>query len=104
MSKDHIDHKSSPQDLKEEDSEPNQLAKDYKECHTPTSKDHKIPTIQTCPPAPRKQGNCFPRKRKLSEFEFFEITGHEEIESFFRSSFDLCEATVRNVKTRHFSQ
>ncbi|PSR86538.1 Cyclin-dependent protein kinase [Actinidia chinensis var. chinensis] len=105
MSNDHIDNKSSPQDVKEEDSEPNHLAiNDYKECQTPTSKDHKIPTVQTCPPVRRKRGNSFPRKRKLSEFDFFEITGREEIESFFRSSFDLCTVPVRSVKTRHFIQ
>ncbi|KAJ8759158.1 hypothetical protein K2173_004165 [Erythroxylum novogranatense] len=57
-------------------------------CRTPTSEVHMIPVVVSCPPAPRK-----PRrrsvKRKLSEVEFFEIVNREEVESFFRSSFEV---------------
>lgn len=55
-------------------------------CRTPTSSDHKIPSIQSCPPTPRKpRGRLFSEKRKLSDLHFFETTGREEVESFFRS-------------------
>ncbi|KAI9156915.1 hypothetical protein LWI28_014056 [Acer negundo] len=62
-------------------------------CRTPTSVENKIPEISTCPPAPRKPKrkvadvSC---KRKLfaQEFQFFETNNREEIETFFRSSFD----------------
>ncbi|XP_008232059.1 PREDICTED: cyclin-dependent protein kinase inhibitor SMR3 [Prunus mume] len=55
-------------------------------CRTPTSKEHKIPTVVTCPPAPRKPArraasSC---KRKL---QFFETANQDEVEDFFRSSF-----------------
>ncbi|KAF5199880.1 cyclin-dependent protein kinase inhibitor SMR1-like [Thalictrum thalictroides] len=67
------------------------------ECRTPTSSEYKIPVIETCPPAPRKQ----PRKvmlckRKLwSEMQFFEtsIVGRDEIDSFFKCSYN-------NIKKR----
>lgn len=59
-------------------------------CRTPTSSDHKIPSIQSCPPTPRKpnttSGRLFSQKRKLSDLHFFETTGREEVESFFRSN------------------
>ncbi|KAI5344350.1 PREDICTED: cyclin-dependent kinase inhibitor [Prunus dulcis] len=47
-------------------------------CRTPTSKEHKIPTVVTCPPAPRKPArraasSC---KRKL---QFFETANQDEI-------------------------
>ncbi|MFS7968227.1 putative cyclin-dependent protein kinase inhibitor SMR [Helianthus anomalus] len=52
------------------------------EIHTPKSPEHKIPEVVTCPPAPKKpRMSC---KRRISEFEFFEI---DEIESFFKSSY-----------------
>ncbi|XAR60052.1 hypothetical protein NMG60_11033284 [Bertholletia excelsa] len=73
-------------------------------CRTPTSEDHKIPTIQTCPKAPRKPGQLSSRKRKLSELQFFEIVGREEVESFFRSSFDCFAGESRRVKKRKFSR
>ncbi|EXC24896.1 hypothetical protein L484_011762 [Morus notabilis] len=61
----------------------------YDDCKTPTSEDQKIPTTQSCPPTPRKPASdrVFLRKRKFSEFHFFESTGREEVESFFRSTF-----------------
>ncbi|KAF3455148.1 hypothetical protein FNV43_RR05596 [Rhamnella rubrinervis] len=56
-------------------------------CRTPTSSDHKIPSIQSCPPTPRKpRGGLFSQKRKLTDLHFFETTGREEVESFFRSN------------------
>ncbi|KAL7198294.1 hypothetical protein ACSBR2_020737 [Camellia fascicularis] len=101
MSKDHVLlHQSLPQEIRQEDcEEQNQLANDYEECRTPTSQDHKIPAIQTCPPAPRKQGHVFSRKRKFPESQFFEATCREEIDSFFRSSFELSGVP----KKRHFN-
>ncbi|KAL3752395.1 hypothetical protein ACJRO7_013103 [Eucalyptus globulus] len=57
---------------------------DGDQCGTPTSSEHKIPTVRSCPPTPRKQARpVLPHKRKL---HFFEITGREEVESFFRSN------------------
>ncbi|KAF8039522.1 hypothetical protein BT93_B1900 [Corymbia citriodora subsp. variegata] len=51
-------------------------------CKTPTSSEHRIPTVRSCPPTPRRQGRLvLPRKRKL---HFFETTGRDEVESFFR--------------------
>ncbi|KAM0996695.1 hypothetical protein ACFX14_006766 [Malus domestica] len=67
---------------------PNDRQKDL--CRTPASYDHNIPTIQSCPATPRKQahGNVFLHKRKLARFDFFETTGREEVDSFFRSCFE----------------
>ncbi|OAY45809.1 hypothetical protein MANES_07G093500v8 [Manihot esculenta] len=66
------------------------------ECRTPTSQEHKIPTILSCPPAPQKpRRRMFSCKRKLSEFEFFEIVNRQEVESFFRSSFQLVESAKK---------
>nr|DAD48758.1 TPA_asm: hypothetical protein HUJ06_018695 [Nelumbo nucifera] len=65
------------------------------ECRTPTSEEHKIPIIQTCPPAPRKPRKVVLCKRKLSELRFFEIVSHDEVESFF-----LAPVISRNVKKR----
>ncbi|KAE8734849.1 hypothetical protein F3Y22_tig00000715pilonHSYRG00374 [Hibiscus syriacus] len=63
------------------------LAAREEECKTPTSSDHKIPTIQSCPPTPKKKVRSkFALKRKLSEVQFFETTRREEVESFFRSN------------------
>ncbi|KAL5717055.1 hypothetical protein ACHQM5_010133 [Ranunculus cassubicifolius] len=60
------------------------------ECRTPTSVESKIPKIETCPPAPRKRRRVRLCKRNLSEMQFFQIVGdQEEIDSFFKSSFDL---------------
>ncbi|XP_038691149.1 cyclin-dependent protein kinase inhibitor SMR6-like [Tripterygium wilfordii] len=61
---------------------------DESSCQTPTSEENKIPTILLCPPAPRKQRRTVLCKRKL---EFFEIDNFQEVEDFFRSSFDSIE-------------
>ncbi|KAF5931053.1 hypothetical protein HYC85_031926 [Camellia sinensis] len=95
MSKDQVYQQNLPGD-----GEPNQLPNDCEECQTPTSLDHKIPTIQTCPPAPRKHGVEFSRKRKFPKLQFFEIKGREEIESFFGSSFEFSGVASRSVKKK----
>lgn len=55
---------------------------------TPTSSDHKIPEVDTCPPAPRKRPREIPptKKRRLSkDLRFFEATdaGSHEVETLF---------------------
>ncbi|KAI7983803.1 Protein NOI4 [Camellia lanceoleosa] len=95
MSKDQVYQQNLPGD-----GEPNRLPNDCEDCRTPTSLDHKIPTIQTCPPAPRKHGLEFSRKRKFPKLQFFEIKGHEEIESFFGSSFEFSGVASRSVKKK----
>ncbi|KAJ1435829.1 hypothetical protein SESBI_04779 [Sesbania bispinosa] len=55
---------------------------------TPTSKESKIPAILTCPPAPKKAKPFVSCKRKLlDEFQFFEVTSKEDMDTFFRSTF-----------------
>ena len=55
-------------------------------CRTPTSLDHRILVIQSCPATPRKkQGRVFLHKRKLEFPDFFESSRDEEVESFFQS-------------------
>lgn len=72
----------------------NQPLGNYGECRTPTSRDHKIPRSQSCPPAPRKKKQvAYMHKRKLSDMDFFEFMGRDEVESFFRSSHDLSTTT-----------
>lgn len=57
---------------------------EVEECKTPTSLEHKIPVIRSCPPAPKKQRlSC---KRIIPESDFFE---RDEIDSFFKSSYEL---------------
>lgn len=58
-------------------------------CRTPNSRGHQIPTIQSCPPTPRKQPRAYVQKRKRTELNFFETTSREELESFFRKSFQF---------------
>ncbi|XWS52953.1 hypothetical protein CRYUN_Cryun11dG0116000 [Craigia yunnanensis] len=70
------------------------------ECKTPTSSDHKIPTIQSCPPTPKKKVRVNFLKRKLSESQFFETTRSEEVESFFRSNSEPFTVESRSVKRR----
>ncbi|XP_021278922.1 cyclin-dependent protein kinase inhibitor SMR2 [Herrania umbratica] len=70
------------------------------ECKTPTSSDHKIPTIQSCPPTPKKKVGPNSRKRKLSELQFFETTRSEEVESFFRSKSEPSTVNSRSIKRR----
>lgn len=55
---------------------------------TPTSSDHKIPELETCPPAPRKRPREIPltkKKRLSTDLGFFEATdvGSHEVETFF---------------------
>ncbi|KAJ9175465.1 hypothetical protein P3X46_014016 [Hevea brasiliensis] len=66
------------------------------ECRTPTSEEHRIPAVLRCPPAPRKpRRRTVSYKRKLSEFEFFEILNRQEVESFFLSSFEAVAAAKK---------
>ncbi|XP_071713665.1 cyclin-dependent protein kinase inhibitor SMR3-like [Rutidosis leptorrhynchoides] len=73
-----------------EDSCTLQLDEDDETCHTPTSSKNRIPSIVICPGAPKKPkqsvSGC---KRKVSEFDFVEFLAREEIDMFFRSSFEL---------------
>lgn len=67
------------------------------ECHTPTSEENKIPKRLLCSPPPRKPRRAIPScKRKLTEFQFFEIVNSEEIDSFFRSSIEQLTAKRRS--------
>lgn len=55
---------------------------------TPTSSDHKIPEVETCPPPPRKRPReiCLTKKKRLSkDLRFFEATdvGSQEVETLF---------------------
>ena len=70
------------------------------ECRTPTSEEHRIPKILDCPPAPRKPRRVSSCKRKLSpELQFFEIVNPEEVDAFFRSSFERISA-ITSAKRR----
>lgn len=77
-------------------------SEDYtnEDCKTPTSSDHKIPKIQSCPTTPRKKGQVSFHKRKMHEVLFFEATGREEVESFFRSNSELFRVDSHAVKKR----
>ncbi|KAK8651329.1 hypothetical protein V6N13_140936 [Hibiscus sabdariffa] len=58
------------------------------ECSTPTSEENKIPAVLSCPGAPRKPRKAFVScKRKLSEFQFFEILNRDEVDAFFEAGF-----------------
>ncbi|KAJ4972372.1 hypothetical protein NE237_005471 [Protea cynaroides] len=72
------------------------------ECRTPTSDDHKIPVMRSCPDAPRKQTGVVLCKRKLShEFRFFEITGRDQVESFFNCySFSVKKSRRSNSNSK----
>ncbi|KAJ4720684.1 cyclin-dependent protein kinase inhibitor SMR1-like [Melia azedarach] len=72
--------------------------KDNESCTTPKSEENKIPAILCCPPAPRKpKRRTVSCKRKLAdEMQFFEILNGEEVDSFFRSSFELQDMKRRN--------
>ncbi|XP_022756639.1 cyclin-dependent protein kinase inhibitor SMR2-like [Durio zibethinus] len=76
------------------------VEEEEEECKTPTSSDHKIPTIQSCPPTPKKKVRANFHKRKLSELQFFETTRSEEVESFFRSNSEPFTVESRSVKRR----
>ncbi|KAJ9188769.1 hypothetical protein P3X46_000134 [Hevea brasiliensis] len=114
MSKEHITQQTLPkleesttQGLKQdEDGEAvaaEEVSNDDQEgCKTPTSSDHKIPTFRSCPPTPRKKvQKLFLQKRKLpDEMNFFEASNRDEVESFFRSSFELPGVESRRIKRR----
>ncbi|KAK1309112.1 Cyclin-dependent protein kinase inhibitor SMR2 [Acorus calamus] len=52
-------------------------------CRTPTSVEHKIPEVRSCPKAPWKRRRVAPScKRRLTELEFFRVEPGE-IESLF---------------------
>ncbi|XP_039028516.1 cyclin-dependent protein kinase inhibitor SMR1-like [Hibiscus syriacus] len=58
------------------------------ECSTPTSEENKIPAVLSCPGAPRKPRKTHVScKRKLSEFDFFEIVNRDEVDAFFEAGF-----------------
>ncbi|XP_022133553.1 cyclin-dependent protein kinase inhibitor SMR1 [Momordica charantia] len=69
-------------------------------CRTPTSAEHKIPKIVSCPGAPKKPKRPpVPCKRKLTmELKFFEIVNQEEVDNFFRSAYDLEASTAAPTK------
>ncbi|KAG2723394.1 hypothetical protein I3760_02G169100 [Carya illinoinensis] len=73
---------------------------DDDECRTPTSKEYKVPEILVCPPAPRKPRSAPTCKRKPSvDLQFFEIVNREEVDAFFRSSFENVSG-ITSVKIR----
>ncbi|XP_018470371.1 cyclin-dependent protein kinase inhibitor SMR2-like [Raphanus sativus] len=79
-----VEHKARNQE-EEEESKKEELVGSL--C-TPTSSDHKIPEVDTCPPAPRKRPREIPptKKRRLSKNpRFFEATdvGSHEVETLF---------------------
>ncbi|XWS28659.1 hypothetical protein CRYUN_Cryun25bG0089900 [Craigia yunnanensis] len=76
------------------------VEEEEEKCKTPTSSDHKIPTIQSCPPTPKKKVRVNFRKRKLSELQFFETTRSEEVESFFRSNSEPFTVESHSIKRR----
>ncbi|XP_057980449.1 cyclin-dependent protein kinase inhibitor SMR1-like [Malania oleifera] len=65
-------------------------------CRTPTSEEHKIPAVISCPPAPRRPRASPPRKRRLlDEPEFHLFVSSEELEEFFRSNFEVLTGAKR---------
>ncbi|KAI3412745.1 uncharacterized protein J3R85_016948 [Psidium guajava] len=58
-------------------------------CKTPSSGEHRIPPVLTCPAAPRKprMQPAGPSKRAFpsDQLEFFEAANRREVEDFFRS-------------------
>ncbi|KAJ8768221.1 hypothetical protein K2173_021161 [Erythroxylum novogranatense] len=75
-----------------------QVSRDEGECKTPTSVIHKIPTIERCPPTPKKKAQADLPKIKFPELEFFETKSRVEIESFFRSNFQVSGVKRRPIK------
>ncbi|KDP43943.1 hypothetical protein JCGZ_05410 [Jatropha curcas] len=121
MSKDHKPHQNLPKpkeylvsqalkQVEEDDGDQETVSNEQEECKTPTSSDHKIPVSRSCPPTPRKkrpepQLMFLHNKRKLHENDFFEDTHRDEIDSFFRSSFELAgiefiDESCRSTKKR----
>ncbi|KAL2511172.1 putative cyclin-dependent protein kinase inhibitor SMR2 [Abeliophyllum distichum] len=86
MSKDQIILEQSPkQDVKEDYDPKAPLEINDEGSRTPTSQEHKISKIRSCPSAPRKKKAGFLHKRKFHNLEFFEIAGGDEMEVFFQS-------------------
>ncbi|XP_023757036.1 cyclin-dependent protein kinase inhibitor SMR1 [Lactuca sativa] len=74
---------------------------EVEECRTPTTIQHRIPQLNTCPPPPKKQRPSAPScRRRLSEFDFFESVARDEIESFFRSSYEIINQQSSTKKRR----
>ncbi|CAI0426551.1 unnamed protein product [Linum tenue] len=63
------------------------------ECQTPKSAEFKIPAILRCPSAPRKLKSapisC--KRKQVSELPFFDVVNRVEVESFFRSGFQMAK-------------
>ena len=87
----------------EENRESTLTTDDPEGCRTPTSRDHKIPSILSCPPAPKKRGKVLSQKRKFQEVQFFEFTGGDEVDSLFKSSFELFRVSSRSVKKKRYT-
>ncbi|GMN52819.1 hypothetical protein TIFTF001_021957 [Ficus carica] len=86
------DSRSSCADQNKEEEAAKEGDNEIESCRTPTSKEHRIPLILSCPPAPRKPARAPSCKRKLSELEFFDVVNRDEVEQFFRSSFAKASA------------
>ncbi|XP_030547295.2 cyclin-dependent protein kinase inhibitor SMR1 [Rhodamnia argentea] len=73
------------------------------ECTTPSSVEHRIPPVLTCPAAPRKprtkpSASC-KRAFPSDQLELFEVANRREVEDFFRSC--RCDgAAVADVAKR----
>ncbi|XP_010488535.1 PREDICTED: cyclin-dependent protein kinase inhibitor SMR2-like [Camelina sativa] len=90
-----VEHKPRSQEEEEEEEEEEEdhqesLKKEelLESLCTPTSSDHKIPEVETCPPPPRKRPRevCLKKKKRLSkDLRFFEATdvGSQEVETLF---------------------
>lgn len=82
------------------------MQEEQEECQTPTSLEHKIPDIVTCPPAPKKQRvseyspTC--KRRIFSDFEFYEYIAKDEIEAFFKETYEF-NGQKSSVNKRRFS-
>ncbi|CAN7039658.1 hypothetical protein Bca4012_070019 [Brassica carinata] len=82
-----VEHKPRKQEEEEEEEESKNEEVLGSLC-TPTSSDHKIPEVDTCPPAPRKRPREISptKKKRLSkDLRFFEATdvGSHEVETLF---------------------
>ncbi|KAI3518645.1 hypothetical protein L1887_07452 [Cichorium endivia] len=56
-----------------------------------------------CPPPPKKQRLSAPScRRRVSEFDFFEAVARDEIESFFKSSYELIDQQSSTNKRRSY--
>ncbi|PKI64561.1 hypothetical protein CRG98_014993 [Punica granatum] len=56
------------------------LTRDHRDCQTPSSIDHRIPTSQSCPATPRKTVQRKRKRSESSEPQFFETTRGEEVQ------------------------